>query len=448
MIATTRRSGPVPGWPRSARRAPLLAVALALAAGIPVATAALGCAGDEPAPVSEPAVPAIDPDDMIEKVTELGPVTATVRLSPKQPTIGDPLTLVLEVESQTGVAVEMPSFGEALGRFMITQFVPRERASDGARVATQTYTLQAPMSGRQRIPPLRVEFTAERPSAGAAGAAVTSPQPADAQNDAVGAGAGAGTATASEIKELLTEEIAVVIASVLPDGPAADTLPGERGALDAQAGSSSTTLVALLIGLVVLLGVGAVFGYRWWRRAAQRQARVSAFDVAMARLDDLERRGLPGGDDEEAGRDADDTAPSSVDSVDSGESGESGEPVEADIWYVELSAIIRRYLEDRYSLRAPELTTEEFLYIASRSGQISTSHRELLSAFLTGCDRVKFAGYVPDQAESRKSLGAARQFVEESRLVAIAPSPAAATSASGAPASADTERAGGPDEER
>ena len=90
---------------------------------------------------------------------------------------------------------------------------------------------------------------------------------------------------------------------------------------------------------------------------------------------------------------------------------------EADAWYVEVSSIVRHYLEDRYSVRAPELTTEEFLREARRSEELTTEHRQLLSGFLERCDRVKFAGYHPDEKESRDILQLARTFIEESRVV-------------------------------
>ena len=79
-------------------------------------------------------------------------------------------------------------------------------------------------------------------------------------------------------------------------------------------------------------------------------------------------------------------------------------------------AIVRSYLEHRYDIRAPELTTEEFLQVASRAPELSSAQRDQLSQFLERCDRVKFAGYRPDSNESIDTLAAARAFVEETRL--------------------------------
>ena len=129
-------------------------------------------------------------------------------------------------------------------------------------------------------------------------------------------------------------------------------------------------LASLVAGLVA-----------WVRRAAER-ARLTAFDRALARLDRLERRGLPSGD-------------------------------AADAWYVELSDIVRRYIEERFALRAPELTTEEFLAEAGRSAELTASHREVLSAFLATCDRVKFARYSPGEDESQGALDVAKRFLNE-----------------------------------
>jgi hypothetical protein len=84
-------------------------------------------------------------------------------------------------------------------------------------------------------------------------------------------------------------------------------------------------------------------------------------------------------------------------------------------FFIKLSGIIRRYLEDRFTLRSPELTTEEFLVLASRSPDLSVSLRSLLGDFLKRADLVKFAGLVPGQDEIDESIRAARLFLEQTR---------------------------------
>jgi hypothetical protein len=312
-------------------------------------------AGDGPTP------DAISGADVLSRTTEEGPIRATVALEPAEPRLGDRLTLTLSVEAEAHVVVEMPAFGEALGRFSIVDFAPRrETDPEGRTLASQRYTLQAPMSGKQRIPPLRIEFLDERPG-----------QTSGGEPD--------------QYRELLTEELMVEIASVLPEGAVTDELRPVRAELAEL--SSGRLARNWAIGLVIAGGaVALIAAAAWWRRRAAERARITAYDRAMRRIRILERQGLPS-------------------------------PDEADAWYVELSDIVRHYLEDRYGVRAPELTTEEFLQEAKRSPELSASHRELLSSFLERCDRVKFAAYRPEESESKSVIEAARRFLDETRVI-------------------------------
>jgi hypothetical protein len=58
---------------------------------------------------------------------------------------------------------------------------------------------------------------------------------------------------------------------------------------------------------------------------------------------------------------------------------------------IEVSSILRDYIEGRFGLKAPTLSSEEFLYEAEQSALLDAQWRETLSTFLTQCDRVKFA---------------------------------------------------------
>lgn len=82
-------------------------------------------------------------------------------------------------------------------------------------------------------------------------------------------------------------------------------------------------------------------------------------------------------------------------------------------YYVDLSAILRYYIEDRFHLRAPERTTPEFLEEASRAGVLNETHQGILAQFLRHCDRVKFARYEPSFEEMEKSFEVVKQFVVE-----------------------------------
>lgn len=87
-------------------------------------------------------------------------------------------------------------------------------------------------------------------------------------------------------------------------------------------------------------------------------------------------------------------------------------------YYVQLSAIVRRYLEDRFRLRAPEMTTEEFLTTVPGDGRLAPPHRRLLADFLSQADLVKFARHLPTPQDSEGAYTAARRFVEETQPAA------------------------------
>nr|AUN36968.1 hypothetical protein [uncultured bacterium] len=92
-------------------------------------------------------------------------------------------------------------------------------------------------------------------------------------------------------------------------------------------------------------------------------------------------------------------------------------------YYVDLTAILRYYIEDRFHLHAPDRTTPEFLDEASRSGVISEAQQVLLAQFLRHCDRVKFAQYEPTFEEMESGIEVVKRFVLETTPVPAAVEP-------------------------
>jgi hypothetical protein len=84
-------------------------------------------------------------------------------------------------------------------------------------------------------------------------------------------------------------------------------------------------------------------------------------------------------------------------------------------YYVELSDIVRHYLENRFYLRAPEMTTEEFLSHLRNTHVLGTEHKELLREFLSHCDMVKFAKYNPDGREIESSYESAKRLIDQTK---------------------------------
>ncbi len=83
------------------------------------------------------------------------------------------------------------------------------------------------------------------------------------------------------------------------------------------------------------------------------------------------------------------------------------------LFYLKLSEILRRYIEARFGLRAPERTTEEFLQELQPERSFSPQHKELLRDFLTHADLVKFAEYTPTRESGEEAATRCRRFVNE-----------------------------------
>jgi len=80
---------------------------------------------------------------------------------------------------------------------------------------------------------------------------------------------------------------------------------------------------------------------------------------------------------------------------------------------IAVSDTLRCYLEERFSFRAPERTTEEFLHELQTTPLLEQMQKESLSDFLLRCDLVKFAKYEPTEVELRSLHTAACHLVEE-----------------------------------
>ncbi|MEE8575163.1 MAG: hypothetical protein V3T30_07105 [Thermodesulfobacteriota bacterium] len=151
-----------------------------------------------------------------------------------------------------------------------------------------------------------------------------------------------------------------------------------------------TGLFPVLLVLIAILGIA---GLSWmlWRRKAERGKRETvrikpAYEIAYEQLRQLKAMDLPG----------------------------KGRTKE---YYIKLSDIVRHYLEDRFSYRAPEMTTEEFMETIKKATEMLDEHKDLLKDFLSHCDMVKFARYGPTPLEILDSFRAAERLVDQTRVV-------------------------------
>ncbi len=150
-----------------------------------------------------------------------------------------------------------------------------------------------------------------------------------------------------------------------------------------------------LLGAAALMLAAIVVAVFLWRRRARAAAPppppVAAHEKALAALRSLAARALP-------------------------------EHGEVEPYFVALSEILRSYLEDRFGLRAPEQTTEEFLAEVSQTAAgrraIEGAHRDVLREFLTRADLVKFARARPAEDECAAAGRSAEQFVTDTADIA------------------------------
>lgn len=95
--------------------------------------------------------------------------------------------------------------------------------------------------------------------------------------------------------------------------------------------------------------------------------------------------------------------------------GELWQKGEVKEYYSRLSDILRRYIDNRYGISSPELTTDETVRMLQRAAVTSTGQMGLVKEVLSLSDMVKFAKYVPDAVVHESAYGNAHRFVEETR---------------------------------
>ena len=326
-------------------------VAARISLGVAIVTAA-GCTGSDDG--GDDSAAAGGP---VESFTDRGPVQFRVTAEPGVLVVGQRLRLTLEAVAADGVEVIMPVIPETIGSFEVrSKSMPPDVPEPGARRFTHVYELDTFKAGEVDIVPFTLSYTDRR--SGGEGATQ---------------------------RELLSDPLPISVRSVL----AADEVESDYRDIKTTVAVPVETAIpswALAAGAVIL--TAAVLGALLIvlsRRRARRPVPVPPVPAhvwARRMLDRLEARRLLG-------------------------DGRFHE------FYFELSGIVRKYIERRFDIMAPERTTEEFLRETRRSSVLGDEHKTLLAGFLVAADMVKFALHEPSIAESEAALAAARRFVEQ-----------------------------------
>lgn len=202
------------------------------------------------------------------------------------------------------------------------------------------------------------------------------------------------TSPDAEWETLAVDPFAIAVESVLAEDDVDPTPADIKEIVDAPATLASHARTwGILLGAALL---ATLAGWWIWRRYRGRSApgrirelvHLPASDVAFARLDLVQSQHLV-------------------------------ERAEFKAFYNEVSLVLRRYIEDRFGLHAPERTTEEFLRDARGRDALRVDDVVVLERFLGHCDMVKFAEFQPTAQQARETADTVRDFVERTTDAAV-----------------------------
>ena len=271
-------------------------------------------------------------------------------------TIGDLVRYRVTVTHDESIQVEMPGLGVNLGGFEIRDYhIQEPYKKDGMIISEADYIISTFFTGEFEIPPLTVSYT---------------------------------TTKDSTIQTLTTEKIQIIVESVKPSeaGDIRDIKPPVEISRDWwQLGRW-----LILGGSIIILGVFALILYQRKKQGKglfpqKEEPPWPPHEMAFLNLDHLRHSDL--------------LAKGAIKE-----------------YYIEISEIIRRYIEGRYFVIAMEMTTFEVLEGLS-DADLSEEEYQLFSEFFSQCDLVKFAKYIPSEKESEEIMNLAFEIVNRTKVV-------------------------------
>ncbi len=184
------------------------------------------------------------------------------------------------------------------------------------------------------------------------------------------------TKGSSEWNILKTPELPVMIGSVLPPGVPVTDIKDIKGPISFY--SIGPWIIAFASFFIVAAILAGLF-----RKLVRRKILKPSHEIALKELETIRASFRSGGNIKE--------------------------------YYVGISDCVRRYIEARFDLKAPEMTTEEFLDSLKDSAALSSSHKGLMRDFMSACDLVKFAKYMPGDKEIENVYVTAKDFIGQTR---------------------------------
>lgn len=279
------------------------------------------------------------------------PVTVKVKLDKPVAKIGEKFRYTLVVSSPADFEVELPVFGASIGSFDIKDFKQRTSRFFGKKNTVAYLILENFQVGKSAIPKLSVKYRAK--------------------------------GTSEEWKEAEVPEEPFEVISLL--NASANQTPEIKDIKGPLKPKNKAGIIIIIAVIILALGAVIVILSRIKRKKKEEVApRRPAYEIALEQLERLKLMDL-------------------------------SRPGKIKEYYFEISVIIRVYLEDRFNLRAPEMTTEEFLIRVQDYPQLAGGYKALLKEFLLACDLVKFAKYLPSRKEIDAVFVTAVNFVEQTK---------------------------------
>ncbi|RME41024.1 MAG: hypothetical protein D6788_02105, partial [Planctomycetota bacterium] len=304
-------------------------------------------------------------------------VAVTLQVQPKDPTAGETGTVRLDILADAGVTVLPPDYADRLGegdrryqyRAVLRNKVEAVPADNGRLRWRYEYEVTFLVPGETELPAAEVSYLL--------------PLPEDQATEASGSESTAPPQHPDDTERTLSTE-PITLTVRLPEGMALtenDLRKVERpDPVPLRVSRSRWWIVAAAGGLLIALAVA-------WGILRKRRRRLEPIPVipphewARARLAELIAEDL----------------------IARGRVRE---------FYYRISDVVRGYIERRFGVSAPEMTTEEFLAAATRDPRLAGETSGWLQSFLNACDLVKYARHRPADAECREALRLASEFVD------------------------------------
>jgi hypothetical protein len=290
----------------------------------------------------------------IDKDYQRGPLTVHIRADKSKMTIAETFLLELEAAIEPGFEVHMPKVGEELENFGIVDWdnLGDKLDENNNVVSRYRYRLEPFLSGTFPIPAFTFEFHE-----------VNNPE--------------------EKKYELTTEPIDIEVASLLGEQRAELVIADIEDVVQIHKKSGYRWFWVLGLAGIVAAG-GFLFYLRRKRITELVRIFKPAHEIAYEHLRALVKKDL----------------------IKKGEIKE---------FYEQISNILRHYIEHRFNLKAPERTTEEFLFELATADILGSADRHDLDDFLRHCDLVKFAKYNPSAEQIQETFDLVKNFIEKTK---------------------------------